>query len=474
MVALNQFTGGDESFDAEMSPDARRDLIRRIAEQVGRIVSVQVEDANESGRPMTPDAEKVSAADEIQRLLGSQNEIRLRNGDRALTERLHQALFDGVMAHAYGLAGLDELWNDPEVENIVANGPNNVFVTFAGGKSQRWTPIAGSDEEMIDLTRRAARRLGLVEVDFDTKHPKLDLQLPDGSRLYAVYGGANVNGISTRPQLSLRRHRYQKLTIADTVEMGVWPAAPAEFVKVAFASGFNVFIAGDWNSGKTTLLRALCLDAIPKHHRVVTAEAGLTELGLHNCPDELENVVDLFSKPASADGGGEVTVWDLIKGPSRRLSPTRVIVGEILGDEVAAVLDVFCGSTKGSACTLHARSATGVVTRLEQLGAMANPPLSSQGVRAAIVEAQPIVVHLTAQEDAEGATTRFCTSVVTVLPGLEDGNVITTELFGLNRNNELVPRNALPHGHREILRRWGWDWETEGWADQLVAGDDRS
>ena len=204
----------------------------------------------------------------------------------------------------------------------------------------------------------------------------------------------------------------------------------------------------------------------------MTAEAGLTELGLHNSEDDLENVVDLFSKPASADGGGEVTVWDLIKGPSRRLTPTRVIIGEVLGDEIAAVLDVMCGSTKGSACTLHARSAVGVVTRLIQLAAMADPPLAAEGVRAALVEAQPIIVHLTAQEDAEGATTRYCTSIVTVL-GAEDGGIQTTELFGLNRDNELVARNPLPHGHREVLRRWGWDWETEGWADALEHSGER-
>ena len=237
MAAVNRLGGSDEGFDYEMPPEDRRALIRTVAEQVGRIVSVQVEDANASGRPMSPDAEKVVAADEIQRLLGAQNEIRLRNGERSMSDRLHEALFDGVMAHAYGLAGLDELWNDPEVENIVANGPNIVFVTKAGGKSERWSPIAGSEEEMIELIRRAARRLGLVEVDFDTKHPKLDLQLPDGSRLYAVYGGANVNGISSRPQLSLRRHRHQKLSIADTVRMDVWPKGAADFVKVAFAAG---------------------------------------------------------------------------------------------------------------------------------------------------------------------------------------------------------------------------------------------
>ena len=466
MAALITAARGDEAFDGEMSPAQRRLLIGRVAEQVGKIVSVKVEDAAESGRPMSPDVEKVAAADEIQRLLGVQNEVRLRNGDRALSPGLHQALFDGVMAHAYGLAGLDDLWNNPDVENIVANGPDDVFVTFAGGKSQRWTSIAGSQDEMIDLIRRAARRLGLIEVDFDGSHPMLDLQLPDGSRLYAVYGGANVNGISTQPHLSLRRHRFQKLTIADTVRMGVWPAAAAGFVKAAFRAGFNVFVAGDWNSGKTTLLRALCLDAIPKHQRVITVEAGLTELGLHHCPDELENVVALFSRPPSAQGDGEVTVWELIKSPTRRLTPTRVIVGEVLGEEVGPVLDVFSGSTKGSGCTIHARSAAGVLARLEQLAAMANPPMSSDGVRKSLVEAMPIIVHLAYEEDDNGVARRYCTSIVEV-NGMEGGDVSKTELWGLDERRELVPREALTSATRNKLRSWGWDWETDGWAHRL-------
>jgi pilus assembly protein CpaF len=466
MVAMNMLASGDEAFDSEMSPAERRLLTVRIAEQVGKIVAVKVEDAAESGRPMAPDVEKVAAASEIQRLLGVQNEVRLRNGDRALSTALHQALFDGVMAHAYGLAGLDELWNNPDVENIVANGPDDVYVTFAGGKSQRWSSIAGSQEEMIDLIRRAARRLGLIEVDFDGTHYRLDLQLPDGSRLYAVYGGANVNGVSTEPQLSLRRHRFQRLTISDTVRMGLWPSEAAAFVKAAFRAGFNVFIAGDWNSGKTTLLRALCLDAIPKHQRVITVEAGLTELGLHRCRDQLENVVALFSRPPSAQGDGEVTVWELIKGPTRRLTPTRVIVGEVLGDEVGPVLDVFSGSTKGSGCTIHARSAAGVVSRLEQLAAMANPPISSDGVRKSLVEAMPVIVHLAYDEDENGVARRYCTSIVEV-NGMEGGDVSKTELWGLNDRDELVPREALSTVTRNKLRRWGWDWETDGWAHRL-------
>lgn len=450
----------------ELTPHGRRELIRRIADHVGTEISARVQDAAESGRPMTAEAERVAAASEIQRALSSENERRLRDGDLRFSEAVHQALFDGVMAHSYGLGELDVLWHNPDVENINANGPKNVFVTLAGGKKIKWSPIAESQEEMIELIRRAARRLGLVEVEFDARHPHLDLQLPDGSRLYAVYGGTYVNGVATEPLLAIRRHRFLDITIDDTVRMGVWPKQAADFVRQAFVAGFNVVVAGDWGSGKTTLLRALCLDAISPHERVVTVEKGLTELGLHHCPDRLPNVAALFSRPASAEGDGEVSVWDQIQGPSRRLDPTRVIVGEVLGDEVGPALDVFAGSTRGSACTLHARSATGVVNRFVYLGHSARPPVPADAVRHALAEAAPIIVHLEADDSVEGSIRRFCTSIVEV-NGIEGEHLSTTELWRLDADEQLVPTNAPSNENRRRLARRGWQWERNGWADSL-------
>ncbi len=456
----------DDPTLGELSVKERRELVRRVADRVGTEISDRVQHAAESGASMSGDAERVAAASEVQRALASENEQRLRRGLRPFSDFAHQALFDAVMAHAYGLGELDVLWHDPSVENINANGPDDVFVTFAGGKKIRWAPIAETEEEMIGLIRRAARRLGLVEVDFDGRHPHLDLQLPDGSRLYAVYGGSHVNGVATKPLLAIRRHRHLEVTIDDTVRMGVWPTRAARFVRQAFVAGFNVVVAGDWGSGKTTLLRALCLDAIAPHERVVTVEKGLTELGLHHCPERLPNVAALFSRPASAEGDGEVTVWDQIQGPSRRLDPTRVIVGEVLGDEIGPALDVFAGSTRGSACTLHARSAKGVVNRFVYLGHSAHPPVPPEAVRHALAEAAPIIVHLEADDSVEGSIRRFCTSIVEV-NGIDGDQLSTTELWGLDANEQLVAINAPSAQNRRRLARRGWIWERDGWADAL-------
>jgi pilus assembly protein CpaF len=451
----------------EMELEERRWLVARIADAVGATVSEKVQAAADASRPMSDVDERVAAATEIHQALRSENEARLRRGAEVLSEHAHTVVFDSVLAHIYGLGELDVLLHHPDVENIDCNGPDCVHVTFAGGHKVRWGSVADSIEAFNDLIRRVARRLGLVEVDFDARHARLDLQLPDGSRLFAIYGGPATNGTAVLPLLSIRRHRFMQPTSEDLVGWGVWPEEVGEFVCAAFAAGENVIVGGDWNSGKTTMLRALALASIARHERVVTVEASITELGLHHS-DRLDDVAALFSRPPGAEGEGEVTVADQVEA-TRRLNPYRVIVGEILGGEVGPVLDVFSGSTRGSACTIHARSARAVLTRFEQYGLSARPALPPEAVRYALAESSPIVVHLAGDETEPGVLRRYCTSVLEVT-GLEDGHVSATELWSRDADGEMLPRNPLSSARRERLARRGWDWATQGWAGRLPEG----
>jgi Flp pilus assembly CpaF family ATPase len=455
----------------ELPVDQLRALVRAIADTVGTRVARKVQDSVAVGTRMTSESEKVASVTEVHRELAVFNESRVRGGFPPLSDHAHQAVLDAVMAHVYGLGELDVLWNHPDVENIDVNGPAKVFVTFVGGERVRWTPVAGDQEELIDLIRRAARQLGANEVDFDARHPQLDVQLPDGSRLFAVYGGDAGNGVATEPLLSIRRHRYLAVTMDDLVGLGVLPAVAGEFVVAAFRAGENLIVAGDHNAGKTTFLRAVCFDAIEPHQRVVTVEAYITELGLHQ-GDRLPNTVALYSRPPSAEGDGEQTVSDLIRRATRRLNPTRVIVGEVLGDEVGPVLDVFSGSTRGSGCTIHARSARGAVRRFEQYGLASNPPVPVEAINYGLAEAAPIIVHLAGDESRSGRLRRYCTSIVEVT-GLDDGRVSTTELWGLDADGRLAPRHALSSVRRDRLTRAGWDWNLRGWVPEPSRNGER-
>jgi pilus assembly protein CpaF len=215
----------------------------------------------------------------------------------------------------------------------------------------------------------------------------------------------------------------------------------------------------------------LIYSAVQPWERIVTVEAAITELGLHTS-GRFENVVALFSRPPGAENEGAVSVWDLMEEYTRRLNATRVFVGEILGREVGPVLDAFTSNTRGSACTIHARSAHSVIGRFEQYGLAADPPLPVEAVRWALAEARPIIVHLAGDASIEGELRRYCTSIVEVT-GLEDGRVATTELWGLNDAGELVPQHALSMDRRRRMARRGWDWGTDGWAGQLADGEGR-
>lgn len=446
----------------EVPLEQLRVLTRAIADSVGTRVARRVQEALAAGTRLSPDAEKVASVTEIHAEISRFNESRVRSGLQPLSDFSHEATVEAVMAHIYGLGELDALWHHDDVENIDVNGPSKVFVTFVGGEKIRWAPVARDQDELIDLIRRAARQLGANEVEFDARHPQLDLQLPDGSRLFAVFGGDSGNGVATEPLLSIRRHRYLAVSMDELVKLGVLPASAGEFVVAAFRAGENLIVAGDHNAGKTTFLRAVCFDAIAPHQRVVTVEAFITELGLHT-GDRLPNTVALYSRPPSAEGDGEQTVSDLIRRATRRLNPTRVIVGEILGDEVGPVLDVFSGSTRGSGCTIHARSARGAVRRFEQYGIASQPPVPVEAINYGLAESSPIIVHLAGDESQSGRLRRHCTSIVEVT-GLDGGRVSTTELWGLDGRGQLVPKHALSSARRERMARAGWDWNLHGWV----------
>ena len=218
----------------------------------------------------------------------------------------------------------------PTVENINANGCDNVFVRYSDGRRERVDPIADSDDELIDLLRMAAARLGIGERRFDLGSPRLSLPLPDGSRLFGVMA------VTARPSLSIRRHRYLKITPDDLIGMGTLDLALREFVGAAMRARKSCVICGGTAAGKTTLLRAMAAD-IPAWERLITIEDSL-ELGLDRYPDLHPDVVALEAREPNIEGEGGVSLAELVRW-ALRMSPDRVIVGEARGEEVLALLE---------------------------------------------------------------------------------------------------------------------------------------
>ncbi|MGE3253745.1 CpaF family protein, partial [Pseudonocardia sp.] len=264
---------------------------------------------------------------------------------------VRRAVLDGL----FGLGGLQPLLDDPDIENINVNGCDDVFVRYCDGRRARMPAVAGSDGELVELVRQLAARSGVQERRFDPGAPMLNLQLPDGSRLFAVMA------VSRRPAISVRRHRYRRITLAELGHMGTVDGVLAGFLAAAVRARMNIVVAGGTGVGKTTLLMGLASEIGPSE-RLVTIEDAF-ELGLDEDRERHPDVVAWQSREANTEGEGEITQAELARA-ALRASPDRVIVGEIRGPEVVPVCNVMSQGNDGSMATIHASSARGVFAKM--------------------------------------------------------------------------------------------------------------
>ena len=295
--------------------------------------------------------------------------------------RLARTVLDAL----FGMGRLQLLIDNPAIENIDVNGSDCVWATFADGTKRMMPAIADSDEEMVDLVRSAASRFGLSERRFDLACPELDLHLPDGSRLSALMA------VTARPVVSIRRHRYSDLALSDLTAMGTFDEEVASLLGAAVRAQKNIVISGAMDSGKTTLLRALARE-IPPRERIVTIEQAL-ELGLDAVPHRHPDMVALEARPANVEGEGMISVADLVRR-ALRMNADRVIVGEVLGDEVLPMLNAMSQGRSGSMCTIHSDSSAGVFRRIASYAVQSRERLPLEATNLLIAGAVHFVVHL--------------------------------------------------------------------------------
>jgi Flp pilus assembly CpaF family ATPase len=180
----------------------------------------------------------------------------LRHGRAPLGERSEQRIGSAVLNSLFAMGGFQTLLDDPKIENINANGCDRVYVRYSDGRRQSVPPVAGSDEELIELIRTIAARSGVDERRFDRGAPGLSVRLPDGSRLFAVMA------VASRPCVAIRRHRFRTVTLADLVRRGTIDPDQRRFLQALVRARKNIVICGGTAVGKTTLIRAL--SAAPK------------------------------------------------------------------------------------------------------------------------------------------------------------------------------------------------------------------
>ena len=418
-------------------------LVAGLRAEVLAALSARERELAAAGRP------PLASADEQE--LGRQliAEALERRANQALRDRsemlsvpeedeLSRAVFDAM----FRLDRLQRLLDDPDIENINANGCDQVWVRYADGRRERVEPIASSDDELEEMLRTAAARTGIGERRFDRGSPRLSLQLPDGSRLFALMA------VAARPCVSIRRHRYLRITPDDLVEMGTLDLALRHFVRAAMLAKKSCIICGGTGAGKTTLLRAVAAD-IPPSERIVTIEDSL-ELGLDRFGDLHPDVVALEAREPNLEGEGGVSLAELVRW-ALRMSPDRVIVGEARGEEVLALLNAMSQGTDGSMATLHASSSRGAFSKLATYAVQAPERLPLEATNLLVANAIHFVIYL-----AQDGDRRYVASIREVVDA-EGPMVVSNEIFRPGPDGRAVPGAPLRNETLDQLAAVGFD-----------------
>jgi pilus assembly protein CpaF len=287
---------------------------------------------------------------------------------------------------------LQPLADDPDVTDILVNGPAQVWVERRGRLEH--TAVAFADDASI---RRLAQRLAAgAGRRLDDAQPWVDVRLPDGVRLHAVLAPIAVDG----SVLSLRLPRRSAFSLSDLVDAGMFPRQVADLLADLMAWRRSFLITGGTGTGKTTLLATL-LGELPRSERVVLVE-DLCELRpVH------DHVVRLEARPANAEGAGQVPMRQLVR-QALRMRPDRLVVGEVRGAEVVDLLAALNTGHEGGAGTVHASSARALPARIEALATAAG--LSRAAAHSQLVAGVDVVVHL--NRDATGVRRLACLAVV--------------------------------------------------------------
>jgi len=341
-----------------------------------------------------------------------------------LVPEIRDHVLDSALADLVGYGPLEPLLGDTEINEIMVNGPRNVFVERNGEVLE--TDIHfDNDEHLLRIIDRIVSPLGR-RVDMD--NPTADARLPDGSRVNVVIPPVAVDG----PQLTIRKFLQTKMTMDDLVTMDALTPYMAKFLQACVAARLNILVTGNTSSGKTTVLNALS-GFIPDKERIVTIEDAV-ELKLKQ-----RHVVRLETKLPNVDGTGAVTVRDLVRN-ALRMRPDRIVVGEVRGGEAMDMLQAMNTGHTGSLTTLHANTPRDAVSRLETMAMMAGLDMPLLAIRKQIAAAINLIVHLARLTDGSRKMTH-----ITELPGMEGDIVTLTDIFKFEQTG-LTPDGKI-NGH---------------------------
>ena len=289
-------------------------------------------------------------------------------------ENLVSSIYDEIL----GLGPIQPLMLDPQVSDILVNGPEMVYVERYGQLESTDIRFNGT-EHLVSIIERIVSKVGRR---IDESSPMVDARLPDGSRVNAIIPPLSIDG----PMLSIRRFSHKPMGIDDLVRLGSMSGAMAQVLAALVKSRINFVISGGTGSGKTTLLNVLSGFISPKE-RIITIEDA-AELRLQQ-----PHVVRLETRPPNIEGRGEINQRALVRN-SLRMRPDRIIIGEVRGAEVLDMLQAMNTGHEGSMTTVHANSGRDALIRLENMVELSGQGLGLRPVRQQIVSALSVVIQI--------------------------------------------------------------------------------
>ena len=327
---------------------------------------------------------------------------------RSLPEDVQRQVFEDVVHEMLGYGPIQTLLDDPEVTDVMVNGPDSIYVEKAG-QLHRTDLKFDDDAHVMRVIESIVLPLGR-RVDADS--PTVDARLPDGSRVNAVVRPVALDG----PAITIRKFPKGRYTMDDLVRFGTLTAPMVEFLRACVLARLNIIVSGGTGAGKTTLLNVLS-SFIPENERILTIEDA-AELQLQQ-----EHVLRLETKSANVDGGGATTVRDLVRN-ALRMRPDRIVVGECRGGEALDMLQAMNTGHDGSLTTLHANSPRDALARLETLVLMAGVDLPLRVVRQQIASAVDLIVQESRLRDGARRIT-----AITEVAGMEGEIIVLTDIF---------------------------------------------
>ncbi len=352
-----------------------------------------------------------------------------------------ERLVKEVVDEALGLGPLEDLLADPEVDEIMVNRADQIFVERRG--RLELTDLEFMDNgQVLSVIRRILAPIGRR---IDESSPMVDARLKDGSRVNAIIHPLALTG----PSITIRKFAKTPFTIDDLVAFGTLTKNMARFIELAVKNRMNICISGGTGSGKTTTLNVVSA-FIPRSERIVTIEDA-AELKLPQ-----EHVVSLEAKPPNIEGKGAIPIRKLVIN-SLRMRPDRIIVGECRGGEALDMLQAMNTGHDGSLTTLHANSPRDALNRLETMVLMAGMELPSKAIRDQVASAINVIFHEARLPDGKRKITQ-----VSEITGME-GNVITMQdVFKFQQRGygpqgevvgDFVPTGAVPKFVHELRAR---------------------